>query len=234
MDKAYLIAKDIIRTDLPELKPGMKVKVFEKVKEGDKERTAQFSGIVIAIKHGSKTPDATFTVRTVLDGVGVEKTWPLHSPNIEKIEILDTLRVRRAKLYYIRNLTPKKLRKKLRSLKEFIGSKKDVKDIEKEVRLTEKEQAEESVSIGKEEKEQDKSQTSSSEEKSQEEVSSKEKVAEAEEKNEPGVQQDSQDIREVKNKEAQEKEVKEEDKKGEGRDSSGEESLEEKKTSEEK
>ncbi len=124
MDKAELISKDQIREDIPEIKSGTKVKVYEKIKEGSKQRIAQFSGIVIATKHGSKTVNGTFTVRTVLDGVGVEKTWPIHSPLIEKIEVLDVLKTRRSKLYYIRNLSPKKLRKKLRPLREFIGLKK--------------------------------------------------------------------------------------------------------------
>ncbi len=128
MDKAELITKEQIREDIPLIKPGMKIKVFEKIREGEKQRIAQFSGIVIAVKHGTKTINGTFTVRAVLDGIGVEKTWPIHSPSIEKIEVLDVLRVRRSKLYYIRNLSPKKLRKKLRPLKEFAVLKKRSKN----------------------------------------------------------------------------------------------------------
>lgn len=89
------------------------VKVSEKVKEGDKERLSQFSGLVIARKHGSE-PGATFTVRSTVAGVGVEKVYPVHSPLIEKAEILSSPRkVSRAKLYYVRELSRKQLRQKI-------------------------------------------------------------------------------------------------------------------------
>lgn len=98
---------------LPKIKSGATVKVFEKVKEGDKERIAQFQGLVIARKHGSEA-GATFTVRTTLAGVGVEKIFQIHSPKIEKVEIVHApKKVSRAKLYYIRKLSRKETRQKI-------------------------------------------------------------------------------------------------------------------------
>jgi large subunit ribosomal protein L19 len=97
------------------IKPGANVKVFEKVKEGDKERIAHFSGMIIARKHGSE-PGATFTVRTTLAGVGVEKVFPLYSPKIQKLEIVNSpKKVSRSKLYYIRTLSRKQTRQKVGS-----------------------------------------------------------------------------------------------------------------------
>lgn len=100
---------------LPKIKPGATVKVYEKVKEGDKERLTQFSGLVLARKHGSE-PGATFTVWTTIAGVGVEKVFPIHSPLIEKVEVVNSPRkVSRAKLYYVRNLSRKQVRQKVGS-----------------------------------------------------------------------------------------------------------------------
>ena len=89
------------RTDLPKFDTGYVLKVHQKIKEGDKERIQIFEGIVIACKGGSGA-NATFTVRKIASGVGVERIYPLHSPNIAKIEIVKDNKVRRAKLYYIR------------------------------------------------------------------------------------------------------------------------------------
>lgn len=100
---------------LPKIKPGATVKVFEKVKEGDKERLSQFSGLVLARRHGSET-GACFTVRATIAGVGVEKVFPVHSPVIEKVEIVSSpKKVHRAKLYYIRDLSRKQTRQKMGS-----------------------------------------------------------------------------------------------------------------------
>jgi large subunit ribosomal protein L19 len=99
---------------LEKIKPGAKVRVWERIKEGDKERQSPFEGIVLARKHGSE-PGAAFTVRAVLQGVGVEKVYPLHSPTIAKVDILFSPRkVHRAKLYYLRSLSSKKVREKVR------------------------------------------------------------------------------------------------------------------------
>lgn len=89
------------RKDLPEIKPGFLVRVWEKIKEGDKIRLHPFEGIVIARKHG-KQIGSTITVRREVGGIGVERIFPLHSPKLEKIEILREGKVRRAKLYYLR------------------------------------------------------------------------------------------------------------------------------------
>ena len=108
----YMINKDILK----QIKSGTTVKMFEKVKEGDKERVAQFSGMVIARKHGSE-PGATFTVRSTVAGVGVEKVYPIHSPLIEKVQIINSPKnVSRSKLYYIRKLSRKQTRQKVGSV----------------------------------------------------------------------------------------------------------------------
>ena len=98
------------------LRPGDTVKVWQKIKEGDKARLQAFEGLVIARKHGNE-PGATFTVRKMVDEIGVERIFPLYSPNIEKIEILSRSKVRRAKLYFIREKAAKAIRKKMRQTK---------------------------------------------------------------------------------------------------------------------
>ena len=98
-----------------EIQPGWTIKIFQKIKEGEKERTAPFEGIVIAKKHG-KEVGGTFTVRRIISGVGVEKIFPIYSPTIEKIEILKKARVRRAKLYYLREKSRKETRRKLKAM----------------------------------------------------------------------------------------------------------------------
>lgn len=95
------LTKDQIRTDLPDICIGNNVKVYQKVIEGNRTRTQMFEGTVIK-KQGSGI-GATFTVRRLSYGVGVEKTWPINSPIIEKIEISRKGKVRRAKLFYIRD-----------------------------------------------------------------------------------------------------------------------------------
>ncbi len=98
---------------LEQIKPGAKIRVWERIKEGGKERQGRFEGIVIARKHGTEA-GGTFTVRTVLQEVGVEKVFPLNSPNIAKIEIVSvSKKVRRSKLYFLRDLSSKKSREKL-------------------------------------------------------------------------------------------------------------------------
>ena len=90
-------------------KIGDSVKVFVKIKEGEKERIQAFVGTVIA-RDGGTGNTATFTVRRISYGVGVEKVFPLHSPYIDRVEVERSAKVRRAKLYYLRNLTGKKAR----------------------------------------------------------------------------------------------------------------------------
>ena len=102
------ITKSQMKTDLPDLRPGMTVRVDVKIKEGDKSRIQAFEGIVIRIK-GSGIGE-TFTVRKLSNGVGVERTFPLHSPVIDKITVVRKGKVRRAKLYYLRGRSGKSAR----------------------------------------------------------------------------------------------------------------------------
>jgi large subunit ribosomal protein L19 len=90
-----------LKKDLPDIKPGYTVIVHQKIKEGDKERIQAFEGLVLAVKHGSGI-SATITVRKISGGVAIERIFPLHSPNIQKIEVVKKSKVRRAKLYYLR------------------------------------------------------------------------------------------------------------------------------------
>ncbi|HIS57906.1 MAG TPA: 50S ribosomal protein L19 [Candidatus Limadaptatus stercoravium] len=99
------IEKEGMRTDLPEIAIGDQVKVFVKVVEGNRERLQSYEGIVIAKKNGGIRE--TFTVRRVTYGVGVERTFPMHSPRIDHIEVVRHGKVRRAKLYYLRERTGK-------------------------------------------------------------------------------------------------------------------------------
>lgn len=110
-----VIEKLHLRSDLPDVRPGDTVKVFQKIKEGDKERLSPFEGLVIARKHG-KGISSTFTVRKVVDGIGVERVFPAHSPVISKIDILRRSKVRRAKLYYIRDKAAREVRKKMKQI----------------------------------------------------------------------------------------------------------------------
>lgn len=97
-----------LRTDVPDFKPGDTVRVHVKVVEGNRERIQVFEGTVIA-RHGGSVRE-TFTVRRISYGIGVERIFPVHSPRIERIEVMRRGRVRRAKLYYLRSLTGKAAR----------------------------------------------------------------------------------------------------------------------------
>ena len=101
------------KADLEKIRPGATIRVYEKIKDGEKTRASVFEGTVIGRKHGSEI-GATFTVRRVSQGVGMEKIFPFHSPNIEKIEIIRSPKVRRAKLYYLRRESAKEARRKLK------------------------------------------------------------------------------------------------------------------------
>ena len=109
------IDKSVLRSDLPDIRPGDTVKVVQKIKEGADSRLSAFEGLVIARKHG-REPGATFTVRKVSDGIGVERIFPLHALTIEKIEVLRHAKVRRAKLYYIREKAAREVRKKMKQV----------------------------------------------------------------------------------------------------------------------
>ena len=95
------IEAEQLKAEVPVFNVGDTVKVYGKIKEGNRERVQVFEGTVIKKQGGSTR--ATFTVRKLSNGVGVEKTWPLHSPNVEKVEIVRKGKVRRAKLYYLRD-----------------------------------------------------------------------------------------------------------------------------------
>ena len=105
------IEKEYLRKDIPEFSPGDTVKVYYRIKEGEKERTQVFEGIVIAKRGGGIRE--TFTVRKISFGIGIERIFPLHSPKIEKIEVVKKGKVRRAKLYFLRNLSSKKMKRKV-------------------------------------------------------------------------------------------------------------------------
>jgi len=101
MEKIQAFVSEQLKTDVPQFGIGDGVKVYVRIVEGEKTRTQLFEGTVIA-RHGGGISE-TFTVRRVSYGVGVEKTFPIHSPNVEKIEIFRRAKVRRAKLYYLRD-----------------------------------------------------------------------------------------------------------------------------------
>lgn len=111
------IAKEI----LPKIKAGATVRVFESFKEGDKERQMRFEGLVLARKHGSEA-GASFTVRATVAGLGVEKTFPIFSPAISKVEIINSpKKVGRSKIYYIRDISRKAIRRKMSSEKQTLA-----------------------------------------------------------------------------------------------------------------
>jgi large subunit ribosomal protein L19 len=108
MNQLDQVEKVYLRGEQPDFAPGDTVRVHVRVKEGDKERIQVFQGVIIA-RRGGGTRE-TFTVRKMSGGVGVERIFPLHSPSIDKIEVVRRGKVRRAKLYYLRNLRGKAAR----------------------------------------------------------------------------------------------------------------------------
>lgn len=101
MNKIEAFTNEQLKKDLPLVRVGDNVRVYNRIKEGNRERTQLFEGTVIS-KHGGGISE-TFTVRRVSYGCGVEKTFPIHSPNVEKVEIIRVGKIRRAKLYYLRD-----------------------------------------------------------------------------------------------------------------------------------
>jgi len=108
-----MLEKENMRTDIPEFRAGDTVKVHVKIREGEKERIQIFQGVVIR-RHRGNQLSATFTVRKISYGIGVERILPLHSPLIGKIEVVRRGRVRQSRLYYLRNLRGKAARIKER------------------------------------------------------------------------------------------------------------------------
>ena len=104
------IEAEQLKAEVPEFHVGDTVKVYAKIKEGNRERIQVFEGTVIKRQNGGVRE--TFTVRKTSNGIGVEKTWPLHSPNVEKIEVVRKGKVRRAKLNYLRDRVGKKAKVK--------------------------------------------------------------------------------------------------------------------------
>jgi len=114
MNKTDLIEQAYLRSDIPQFRPGDTVKVHVRVVEGSRERVQVFQGVVIGRQNGGLRE--TFTVRKISFGVGVERTFPVHSPSIAKLEVVSRGQVRRAKLYYLRELRGKKARIKERRI----------------------------------------------------------------------------------------------------------------------
>ncbi len=117
MNKTDLVEKPRLREDIPVFRPGDTVKVHVRVAEAGRERIQVFQGVVIRRQGGGLRE--TFTVRKISFGIGVERTFPLHSPTVSKIEVMTQGRVRRAKLYYLRERRGKKAR--IRELREPVG-----------------------------------------------------------------------------------------------------------------
>lgn len=157
---------------LPDLKAGDVVKVYRKIKEGEKERTQAFEGIILAVK-GKQSSSPTITVRKVSYGVGVELVLPVFSPQIEKIEVIKRAKVKRSKLYYVREKTAKSLRLKYEDAPEEV-----LKDV-----LEEKEETTEKPEEPKEEvKTEEKKEEKAEESKASEEAKAEPKEGKKEEK----------------------------------------------------
>jgi large subunit ribosomal protein L19 len=110
MEKIRQLEKEQLRLDFPDFSPGDTVKVHVRIREGEKERVQVFQGVVISKRRG--TTNATFTVRKVSYGIGVERVFPINSPSIDRIEVLTHGKVRRSKIYYLRDLRGKAARLK--------------------------------------------------------------------------------------------------------------------------
>jgi len=108
MDIIQALEREQMRIDIPDFRPGDTVRVHAIIKEGDKERIQVFQGAVIRRRKGNT--GATFTVRKISYGIGVERVFPIHSPNIDRIEIVTRGKVRRGRIYYMRNLKGKAAR----------------------------------------------------------------------------------------------------------------------------
>jgi large subunit ribosomal protein L19 len=108
MDVIEGLEREQMRLDIPDFRPGDTIKVHARIKEGDKERIQVFQGAVIRKRKGRM--GATFTVRKVSYGIGVERIFPLHSPNIDKVEVVTRGKVRKGRLYYLRKLRGKAAR----------------------------------------------------------------------------------------------------------------------------
>ncbi len=117
-NKVEQLTREQLRNDLPEIRQGDQVRVYQRVVERggkeERERIQPFEGTVLAHKHGGGI-NATITVRSIVEGVGVERIFPLHSPTIERIELVEPRRTRRSKMYYLRGTSRREARRKLKS-----------------------------------------------------------------------------------------------------------------------
>lgn len=120
MDVITMLEREQMRADLPDFKTGDQVRVHVKIKEGEKERIQVFEGVVIRKRKGNT--GATFTVRKVSYGVGVERIFPLHAPTIDRIEVVNQGKVRRSRLYYLRKRKGKAARIKERRVSSEAAS----------------------------------------------------------------------------------------------------------------
>ncbi len=135
MDKIQTFNQKGLKNSIPQIKSGMKIRVWQKIKEGDKERLQAFEGVVIAVKHG-RGKTGTFTVRKISGSIGVERIFPFHAPTIDKVEVLSQAKVRRTKLYYIRGRIGKKSKMKQVELAEAVApetAKEEVLQVAEEV-----------------------------------------------------------------------------------------------------
>lgn len=122
-NKIDLFNQKYLKKELPDIRSGDTVRISQKIKEGEKERSQVFEGLIIAKKHG-KGISSTIRVRRIISGVGVEKIFPIHSPTIEKIEVLKHGKVRRAKLYYLRGAKGKRGRLKSKEIAKQLSEEK--------------------------------------------------------------------------------------------------------------
>ena len=113
MNVINAIEREQLRLDMPAFRPGDTVKVYLRILEGEKERIQVFQGAVLRLRRGGV--NSTFTVRKVSDGVGVERVFPMHSPFIERVEVVSQGKVRRSRLYYLRALRGKAARIKVKT-----------------------------------------------------------------------------------------------------------------------
>lgn len=125
MDKLSMFSsQNRITSKLADLKPGWTVKIHQKIKDGEKTRTQAFEGLVIAKKHGSEA-GGTVTVRKIFGSIGVEKIFPVYLPSIDKVEVIKKAKVRRAKLYYLKDKSAKEIRRKTKTLVNKVAPEND-------------------------------------------------------------------------------------------------------------
>ncbi|TAL48777.1 50S ribosomal protein L19 [Patescibacteria group bacterium] len=135
---------DITERQKLDLKAGDTVRVSQKIQEKGKTRLQSFEGLVLAVKHG-REPGATFTVRRLASGVGVEKIFPLYSPVVDKVEIVKRSKVRRAKLYHIRKKAAKEIKRQMRNIQFVSAEEEEIPEIEPKEKESEKIAAEGSL-----------------------------------------------------------------------------------------